>query len=75
MTDETTIRNDSVVRMHYRLTDGDGQEIDSSEGRALAYLHGHGNLVPGLEQQLDGRRRDAHRRRPTRGGVWCPAGG
>lgn len=42
--------------MHYKLTSPDGQVIDSSEGREpLAYLHGHGNIIPGLEKQIAGR--------------------
>ena len=51
------IAQDHVVLIDYRLTDDQGQEIDSSEGHGpLAYLHGHGNIVPGLEQALEGRR-------------------
>lgn len=49
------ITKDSAVRIHYHLTDDDGDVIDSSRGRdPLAYLHGHGNLVPGVESVLDG---------------------
>jgi FKBP-type peptidyl-prolyl cis-trans isomerase SlyD len=40
----------SVVGMHYTLTGADGKTIDSSEGKdPLQYLHGAGNIVPGLE--------------------------
>lgn len=49
------IQNDRAVRIHYHLTDSDGVVIDSSlEGEPMAYLHGHGNLVPGVERVLDG---------------------
>ena len=42
--------------MHYHLTDSDGNVIDSSQGAdPLAYLHGHGNLVAGVEAALDGK--------------------
>jgi FKBP-type peptidyl-prolyl cis-trans isomerase SlyD len=42
--------------MHYTLTDPEGEVIDSSQGKApLAYLHGHGNIIPGLEKQLEGK--------------------
>ena len=45
-----------VVSMHYKLTDDDGNVLDSSEGGApLAYLHGAGNIIPGLEQALTGK--------------------
>jgi FKBP-type peptidyl-prolyl cis-trans isomerase SlyD len=44
-----------VVSFHYTLTGEDGQVIDSSMGgEPLPYLHGHGNIVPGLERQLLG---------------------
>ncbi len=49
------ITKDSVARFHYKLTNADGEVLDSSEGKdPLAYLHGHGNIIPGLEEALDG---------------------
>lgn len=45
-----------VVSIHYKLTDGSGNEIDSSSGgEPLAYLHGADNIVPGLERELAGK--------------------
>ena len=45
-----------VASIEYTLTDDGGQVIDSSEGREpLTYLHGAGNLIPGLESQLEGK--------------------
>jgi FKBP-type peptidyl-prolyl cis-trans isomerase SlyD len=45
-----------VVRMHYTLTDDSGEVLDSSQGSdPLAYLHGHGNIIPGLERALEGK--------------------
>lgn len=50
------IEKDSVVQMHYKLTNGEGMLLDSSEGREpLTYLHGKGMLIPGLENQLEGK--------------------
>ncbi len=50
------IGTDSVVSIHYTLKDDTGTVIDRSEaGEPLAYLHGHGNLIPGLEQELTGK--------------------
>lgn len=50
-----TISAGKVVAFHYTLTDADGDVIDTSSGRApLDYLHGAGNIVPGLERQLEG---------------------
>jgi FKBP-type peptidyl-prolyl cis-trans isomerase SlyD len=51
-----TIKKDSVVTFNYTLKDDAGELIDSSpEGEPLAYLQGHGNLVPGLERELEGK--------------------
>lgn len=45
-----------VVFIHYTLTNDDGEVIDSSEGHApLAYIHGEGNIIPGLENALVGK--------------------
>lgn len=50
------VSQDKVVFIHYTLTDDTGQVIDSSAGgEPLAYLHGQGNIVAGLEKALDGR--------------------
>lgn len=50
------IAQDQVVSIHYTLTDDAGEILDSSAGgEPLAYLHGHGNLVPGLERELTGK--------------------
>jgi FKBP-type peptidyl-prolyl cis-trans isomerase SlyD len=47
------VANHSVVSIHYTLTNNDGEVLDSSEGQApLTYLHGVGNLIPGLEKEL-----------------------
>ncbi|KFN47381.1 peptidylprolyl isomerase [Arenimonas composti] len=46
----------TVASFHYTLTDDDGKVIDSSAGNEpLAYLHGVGSIVPGLEKALEGR--------------------
>jgi FKBP-type peptidyl-prolyl cis-trans isomerase SlyD len=50
------IADDRVVLIHYTLTNDAGETIDSSAGRdPLAYLHGRGNLISGLESKLAGR--------------------
>ena len=50
------ISDNSVVSIHYKLTDNDGNVIDTSEGmEPLTYLHGVGNLIPGLEKELVGK--------------------
>lgn len=45
-----------VVSIHYTLTNERGDTLDSSQGNEpLAYLHGAGNLIPGLEKALLGK--------------------
>jgi FKBP-type peptidyl-prolyl cis-trans isomerase SlyD len=50
------IEKNRVVTLHYILRDEQGAVIDSSSGRVpLSYLHGKGNIIPGLEQALAGK--------------------
>jgi FKBP-type peptidyl-prolyl cis-trans isomerase SlyD len=50
------IANNCVASFHYVLTDSSGQTLDSSEGHEpLSYLHGAGNIIPGLESALLGK--------------------
>lgn len=50
------IGKDSVVAMTYTLKGDDGKVLDSNVGKqAMYYLHGHGNIVPGLEKALVGK--------------------
>ncbi len=50
------IAQDAVVCIHYTLTNDKGETLDSSAGgEPLAYLHGNGNLIPGLENALTGK--------------------
>jgi FKBP-type peptidyl-prolyl cis-trans isomerase SlyD len=45
----------TVVSVDYRLHLGDGEIVDESEpGEPLRYLHGRGEIVPGLEKELEG---------------------
>ncbi len=42
-----------VVSIHYTLTNKAGEKLDSSIGaEPLSYLHGAGNIIPGLEKAL-----------------------
>jgi FKBP-type peptidyl-prolyl cis-trans isomerase SlyD len=50
------ITKDIVASIDYTLTNDSGEVLDSSSGREpLAYLHGYGNLIPGLEKELEGK--------------------
>ncbi len=56
MSDLHLVANNTVVSFHYTLKDKDGKVLDSSEGgQPLAYLHGHGHIVPGLERAMMGK--------------------
>lgn len=50
------IAQDIVALIDYTLTNDAGDVIDSSDGgEPLAYLHGHQNIIPGLEKALAGK--------------------
>lgn len=50
------ITKDSVASIHYTLRDDSGKVLDTSSGREpLHYLHGAGNLIPGMEEGLEGK--------------------
>jgi FKBP-type peptidyl-prolyl cis-trans isomerase SlyD len=50
------VAQDTVVGIHYTLRNDAGTELDASQGEPLLYLHGNGNLIPGLERALEGKR-------------------
>ena len=50
------ITKNSVVTMHYTLKNDEGTTLDSSIGKQpLVYIQGMGNLMPGLENALEGK--------------------
>ena len=50
------ITKHKVAAIHYTLTDNEGNILDSSSGRdPLHYIHGVGNLIPGMEEGLEGK--------------------
>ncbi|GIX43422.1 MAG: peptidyl-prolyl cis-trans isomerase [Leptospiraceae bacterium] len=50
------VQKNTVVTIDYTLKDDNGNIIDTSQGRGpLKYLHGNGNLIPGLEKALEGK--------------------
>ena len=50
------VSKDTVVAIDYTLTDSSGQTLDTSiGGEPLTYLHGAGNIIPGLEHAMDGK--------------------
>jgi FKBP-type peptidyl-prolyl cis-trans isomerase SlyD len=50
------VEKNRVVTLNYTLRDEQGTILDASNGRRpLSYLHGKGNIIPGLEQALVGK--------------------
>ncbi|MEE2732315.1 MAG: peptidylprolyl isomerase [Pseudomonadota bacterium] len=50
-----SITNDTVVQFHYTLSEA-GNELESTQGgEPMAYLHGHQNIIPGLEKAMAGK--------------------
>lgn len=52
------VSKNAVVTIAYTLTAPDGEVLDTSEGsEPLAYVHGTGSLVTGLESELEGKQK------------------
>lgn len=50
------ISKHKVVSLDYTLTNDDGEVLDTSKGKEpLAYIHGSGFMIPGLENALKGK--------------------
>lgn len=50
------VTKEHVVSINYTLKNDDGQVMDSStDGNPLVYLHGVGQIIPGLEKALEGK--------------------
>lgn len=50
------IGKEKVVSIHYTLRDNSGTVLDSSVGNSpLLYIQGIGNLIPGMEEGLEGK--------------------
>jgi FKBP-type peptidyl-prolyl cis-trans isomerase SlyD len=47
----------TVVSFHYTLRNSAGEQVETSrDGEPTLYLHGHNNVMPALEKQLEGRK-------------------
>jgi len=52
------IAKHKVVSIHYTLRDNQGTILDSSSGKdPLFYIQGIGNLIPGMEEGLEGKQK------------------
>lgn len=51
------ITKDTVVQFNYTITDEQGTQLESNQGDTpVAYLHGHNNMMPGVEKSLEGKK-------------------
>jgi FKBP-type peptidyl-prolyl cis-trans isomerase SlyD len=51
----SVVQPGSAVAFDYTLTDERGQVVDTSKGKApMQYVHGKGQIIPGLEKELAG---------------------
>lgn len=57
MSNSDTVKDKLVVEINYTLTDDTGNTLDSSKDNGpLAYIHGMNNIIPGLENELTGKK-------------------
>lgn len=53
---EMAVAENKVVSFHYTLSNAEGEQLESSrESEPMHYLHGAGNIIPGLEKAMEGR--------------------
>ena len=51
-----TVENGKVVSFHYTLTNAQGDVLDQSQEHPMPYLHGAGNIIPGVEKEMAGKK-------------------
>ena len=50
------VEKDKAVSFHYTLKDADGEQMETSRDKdPMSYLHGANNIIPGLENAMEGR--------------------
>ena len=53
--DKHVVQEGAAVSFDYTLTDERGQIVDTSKGKTpMQYVHGKGQIIPGLEKELAG---------------------
>ena len=49
------VENNKVVSFHYTLKNEAGEDLETStDKQAMSYLHGANNIIPGLENAMEG---------------------
>ena len=72
------ITENKVVAIDYKLTNESGELIDqSTESDPMYYLHGGGQIIPGLEEKLEGKSMGDHFEVTVdpEGRIWQPGPG
>lgn len=49
------VEKDRLVTLHVRMADMSGKILDETGPEGLTYWHGHGDILPKLEERLEGR--------------------
>ncbi len=49
------VAKNTVVRFEYTLHETNGDLLESTDGQAVAYLHGHKAMIPAIEDGLEGK--------------------
>lgn len=52
------VAKNKVVTLNYTLTNDQGEILDQSQDGSFVYLHGAFNIIPGLENALEGKQAD-----------------
>lgn len=52
------VAKNTVVTLNYTLTNEQGEVLDQSQDGSFVYLHGAFNIIPGLENALEGKKAD-----------------
>jgi FKBP-type peptidyl-prolyl cis-trans isomerase SlyD len=63
LTPGQVVQDGSLVSIEYTLVDGNGNLIESNVGKEpMTYVHGAGQIVPGLEKELTGMKLGAQKK-------------
>ena len=49
------VKKDTIVEFTFSLVDDEGLPIESTPTNSTAILHGHGNVIRGVEKALEGK--------------------
>ena len=50
-----TLKQGMIGIINYTLQNSKGEILDQTQGHPMPYLHGYGNIIPGLEEALEGK--------------------